>query len=171
VEGPFGHEIREQIDKYFTSLGKEAGPDVLVVRGYDATTFLNTFIDSAALYATRPGESYGPDDWKNVEKPALVVADALPSAFEKRGGLDKARVMIFPLAEMYNKHKDISLFFEKLLAALHSSEASNALQKLDKHKIEKYWGWITDYTEMKPGFFGFKADLGKIIGDLLGKSR
>lgn len=163
LEGPFGNAIREQIDKYFMTFGREAGSDVLVVRGYDATAFRESFIESAAFY--------GPGDWKNVDVPALVVTDALPTAVEEHDGLDKARVMIFPLREMYEKHKDISFFFEKLLAALHSVEASNAIEKLDKSKIEKYWGWITDYTEMKPGFFGFKADLGKIIGELLRKAR
>jgi hypothetical protein len=172
LEGPFGNAIREQIDKYFITLGKEAGPDVLVVRGYDPTVFLNSFIESAAFYGSGDWAAfYGPDDWKKVALPALVVTDALPTAVEQPGGLDPARVMLFPLREMYEKHQDISIFFEKLLAALHSAEASSALKKLDKSKIEKYWGWITDYTEMKPGFFGFKADVGKIIADLLRKAR
>ena len=163
LEGPFGNEIREQIDKYFTTLGKEAGPEVLVVRGYDATQFRNSFIESAAFY--------GPSDWKTVDVPAIVVTDALPTAVEERDGLDQARVMIFPLKQIYERHKDISIFFEKLLKALHSSEASAALEKLDKAKIEKYWSWISDYVELKPGFFGFKADVGKMISALLEKAR
>ncbi|MCX7098481.1 MAG: hypothetical protein NTV43_11330 [Methylococcales bacterium] len=163
LEGPFADAIREQIDKYFVTLGKEAGPDVLVVRGYDATTFRDSFIESAAFY--------GPDDWKSVDVPAIVVTDALPTAVEERNGLDQAKVMIFPLRQIYEKHNDISTFFGQLLSALHSSEASNALEKLDKAKIEKYWSWFTEYAELKPGFFGFKADLGKIIADLLTKTR
>jgi hypothetical protein len=163
LEGPFGNEIREQIDKYFMTLGKEAGPDVLVVRGYDAAIFRKSFIDAAAFY--------GPGDWKSVAVPALIVTDALPTAVEQENGLDKARIMIFPLGEMYKRDGDISIFFEKLLAALHSDEASSAIEKLDRSKIEKCWGWITDYAEMKPGFFGFNADLGKMIGDLLRNAR
>jgi len=163
LEGPFGNEIREQIDKYFTTLGKEAGPEVMVVRGYDATQFRDSFIDSAAFY--------GPGDWKTVDVPAIVVTDALPTAVEQREGLDQARVMVFPLRQIYERHKDISIFFEKLLRVLHSSEASAALEKLDKAKIEKYWSWISDYVELKPGFFGFNADLGKMISALLEKAR
>jgi hypothetical protein len=163
LEGPFGNEIREQIDKYFITLGREAGSDVLVVRGYDSTTFLNSFIESAAFY--------GPGDWKAVDVPAVVVTDALPTAVEHHDGLDKAKVMIFPLRQVYETHKDISAFLEKLLRALHSAEASAALEKLDAVKIERYWSWITEYVEMKPGFFGFKADVGKLIGDLFKKAR
>jgi len=163
LEGPFADAIREQIDKYFITLGEEAGPEVLVVRGYNSTKFRNSFIESAAFY--------GPGDWGAVDVPAIVVTDALPTAVERRKGLHQARVMIFPLRHIYEKHKDISIFFAKLLGALQSSDASAALEKLDKAKIEKYWSWITDYVELKPGFFGFKADLGKIIGDMLAKAR
>lgn len=163
LEGPFGDAIRDQIDKYFVALGKEAGPDVLVVRGYDATAFRNSFIESAALY--------GPADWKNISVPAIVVTDALPSAVESPDGLDRAKVMIFPLKEIYEKYKDISIFFAKLCMALHSDEASNALDKLDRSEIKKHWSWITEYAEMKPTFFGFKIDVGKIIADMLEKAR
>lgn len=163
LEGPFADAIREQIDKYFITPGKEAGPDVLVVRGYDATTFRNSFIESSAFY--------GPEDRKGVDVPAIVVTDALPTAVELRNGLDQAKVMIFPLRQIYEEHKDVSIFFWKLLAALQLTEASNALEKLDKAKIEKYWSWFTEYAEFKPGSFGLKADLGKTIGDLLAKAR
>jgi hypothetical protein len=163
LEGAFGDAIRDQIDKYFVALGKESGPDVLVVRGYDPAAFRNSFFESAALY--------GPGDWKNISVPAIVVTDALASAVESPEGLDQARVMIFPLREIYEKYKDISIFFAKLCAALRSDEASNALDKLDKSEIKKYWSWITEYTEMKPAFLGFKIDVGKIIADMLEKAR
>ena len=163
LDGPFGDAIREQVDKYFMTLGKEAGPEVLVVRGYDATQFRNSFIESAAFY--------GPGDWKMVDVPAIVVTDALPTALEQPDGLDQARVMIFPLRQIYESQKDISIFFGSLLQALHSSEASIALEKLDKANIEKYWSWISEYVELKPSFFGFKADLGKMISDLLKRAR
>jgi hypothetical protein len=95
-----------------------------------------------------------------------VVTDALPTAVETRNGLDQAKVMIFPMRQIYEKHKDISIFFGRLLAALHSTEVSNALDRLEKAEIEKYRSWITKYVEMKPGFFGFKFDLGKIVADM-----
>ncbi len=165
LEGPFGDEIREQIDKYFLELGKEAGPDVLAVRGYDATVFRDSFIESTSFY--------GRDDLKAkaVDSPAIVVTDALPEAVERRGGLDTAKVLIFPLRQIYEQHKDISVFFNQLLSALRAPEAMAALEKLDSTDIEKYWGWLTQYIEMKPGFFGFKADLKKIISVLLQKAR
>lgn len=163
LEGPFADEIRNQIDKYFTSLGKEAGPNVLVVRGYDPTTFKNSFIESSAFY--------GEGDWKNIEVPALVVTDALPGAVEREGGLDNAKLMIFPLRSVHEKQKDISIFFERLLSALQSEEATESLNTLNKSNLEKYWGWISEYTEMKPGFFGFSVDLKKMVADLLTKGR
>jgi hypothetical protein len=163
LEGPFANEIREQIDRHFTILGREAGPEVMAVRGYDSTQFRNSFIESAAFY--------GPEDWKTVDVPAVVVTDALPTAVEARNGLDHARVMVFPLRRIYEKDKDISIFFEKLLKALHSPDASAALEKLDTANIEKYWSWLSDYVELKPGFFGFNADVGKMISALLEKRR
>ena len=163
LEGPFGDEIREQIDKYFLALGKEAGPDVLAVRGYDAKEFRDSFIESAAFY--------GGEDWKAVDVPAIVVTDALPGAVEHRGGLDNAKVMIFPLRQIHEQHKDISSFLKRLLAALQAPEATVALEKLDASKIEKNWGWLTRYVEMKPGFFGFKADLERIVNDVLYRAR
>ncbi|WP_433965868.1 hypothetical protein [Tunturiibacter gelidiferens] len=167
LEGPFGDAIREQIDKYFMTLGKEAGPDILVVRGYDATAFRDSF-ESAALYS----RSFDvPDDWKSTFLPAIVVTDALPTAIKTPNGLDQAKVMIFPLREIYKKHNDISIFFGKLLAALHSNKASYALDRLDESEIEREWSWMREYVEMKPGFFGFKFDLGKMIAGILAKAR
>ena len=157
----FGDEIREQIDRHFQTLGKEAGPDVLVVRGYNSTEFKNSFIESAAFY--------GEGDWKQVDMPAIVVTDALPAAVETRDGLEKARVMVFPLRQIYERHKDISVFLTKLLEALHSSDASDALGHLDKSQIEKHWSWLASYVEIKPTFCGFKLDVGKIIADVVAK--
>ena len=159
LEGQFGDEIRSQIDKYFLQLGKGVGADVLVVRGYDPIEFKNSFIESASFY--------GEGDWKNVDVPALVVTDAVPKAIESRDGLDGAKVMIFPLRQIYERHKDISIFFDKLIKALHSSDAADALDNLEISKLEKSWGWFSEYAEMKPGFFGFKADLSKMIGDMI----
>ena len=149
LEGPFADEIKNQINKYFTTLGKEVGPDILAVRGYDPTNFKNSFIESAAFY--------GEGDWKNVEVPALVVTDALPIAVETPGGLDNARVMLFPLRPVYEKHKDISVFFGQLIAALHSGAGVEALAGLDESKVEKWREWISEYPEMKPRLFGFNV--------------
>jgi hypothetical protein len=109
------------------------------------------------------------------------VTNALPTdknrgvdgqwAVERESGLDQAKVMVFPLREVYEKDKDFAIFFGKLIEALHSNEASDALDKLDNSEIEKYWSWMTEYVEMKPGFHGFKVDLGKIISDMLAKAR
>jgi hypothetical protein len=38
-------------------------------------------------------------------------------------------VIIFPLREVFEKHKDVSVLFAKLLSALRSDEASSALEK------------------------------------------
>jgi len=159
VESPFGNEIRDQVDKHFQTLGKEAGPGVLVVRGFDAQAFRTSLFEAPALH-----------EFQEIDPPSVVVTDAHPKRVREVKGLNGAKVMVFPLRPVYAKDKDISLFFDKLLSALRSPDAIIALDKLDGSQIQRHWSWLTDYVELKPGFFGFNADLAKLVGDLLNRA-
>ncbi len=161
VEGAFAdvdNAVGEQINKYFLPFGKEAGPEVLAVQGYDPVAFRKSLMETGSL----TGQLF---------PPAVVVTDTAPAELVRPNGSNQARVMIFPLKEIYEKRKDISNFLRQLLLALQSSDANAALKKLDQTKIEKYWSWITDYVEMKPKFLGVTADLGKLVSDMLAKAR
>jgi hypothetical protein len=65
------------------------------------------------------------------------VTNALPTAIETLNRLDRAKVMIFTVMTIYEKDRDISVFSDKLIAALHFDEAVDALDKLDEFKIER----------------------------------
>jgi hypothetical protein len=91
LEGPFPDELGEQIDKYFTTLGKEAGERTLVVRGYDPTKFRMS-LEAPALY--------GVGDWKLVDTPALLVTDAVPKPREEElGHNSKEQDEVDPISE------------------------------------------------------------------------
>jgi len=157
LEGPFGDEIKEQIDKHFLTLGREAGPDVLVVRGYEPTKFSKSF----------EAESfYGEGEWKSFPTPALVVTNGVPGSVGNRGGLDEKKVLVFPLADIYEKSEhDIVPFFERLLSALSQSDAMAALDAFEESRLEKYWGWLDKYVDLDIKVFGFGVDLKALIRD------
>jgi hypothetical protein len=76
--------------------------------------------------------------------------------------------MIFPLAEVYKEKKTLAGFFDDLLQALRSEESARALEELHASQLrKKRWGWLSKYTEMKPGIFGFKVDAGQVLKDVL----
>ena len=81
--------------------------------------------------------------------------------------LDHASVIILPLRDIYEKHKDLSLFFQDLTGMLSKPDALESLKTIKAGLIEKYWSWLGKYVEIKPSFFGFSADVNKMITDLL----
>lgn len=163
LEGDFSDQIREQIDKHFSTFGQVAGRDVLAVRGYDPKQFRESLFEAEAFY----GEEGVP-----VEPPAIVLTNAVPGAFEHRAGLAETKVMVFPLREVYVQEKgDISVFLGRLLGALSQEDAFKALEDAKQSSLEKCWGWLSRYVKMKPGFFGFSADLNTVIGDIIAKTK
>ena len=162
LEGPFADEIRKEIDAHFLALGREVGKDVLVVRGFDPTTFRESIYEAPAFFDNK---------WRERAKfPALLVINCPPSeALAKAENLEKAKVMIFPLAEIYQEHKSISGFLADLLEALKRNDALAALEGLDGTKLQKGWGWLSKYFKMEPGFFGFSLNLNQAMRDLLAR--
>jgi hypothetical protein len=173
-------EISEQIDKHFTRLGKVAGERTLVVRGYDSTEF-RTSVEAHALHGTTAPVKV------DAKEPALLVTDAVPKSreekpgqnsgkqdivepFKEAGGLDNARVMLFPLRPIFERDKNISTFLDKLLSALHDTDP-RAIEKLRPTTIEKCWDWLTKYFGLNPTFYGVGPKFDKIIGDALKRAR
>ena len=57
---------------------------------------------------------------------------------------------------------------EDLVQALKDENAIAALKNIDKPKLKTYWGWLSKYVKMEPGFFGFGVRLNEIMKDLIG---
>jgi hypothetical protein len=160
LEGSFSDEIKKEIDAHFVTLGHEVGKDSLVVRGFDPTTFRDSVFEASAF-----------DDVKWNERakfPSLIVTNRAPSeAVSDANILEKGKVMIFPLAGIYAEHKSLSGFLSDLVQALKSEDAIAALEALDGTKLRKGWGWLSKYSKMEPGFFGFSFKLNEAIKDFL----
>jgi hypothetical protein len=159
LEGPFADEIKKEIDTHFMTLAREVGK-VLVVRGFDPTAFRESVYEAPAFHDVT---------WNERAKfPSLVVTNRAPAkALSNVNVLEKGKVMIFPLAEMYREHKSLSGFLTELVAALKREDSITALDTLDGTKLQKGWGWLSKYLKAEPGFFGFNLKLNEALKDLL----
>lgn len=162
LEGPFADEIRREIDAHFITLGREAGKDVLVVRGFDPTVFRDSVYEAPAFFD---------EQWRRRARfPALLVTNCSPAdALGSAENLEKGKVIIFPLGEVYQEHRSIAGFLTDLVAALKQEDAIKALETLDGGKLQKGWGWLSKYFKMEPGFFGFNIKIDRAIRDLLAR--
>ena len=160
LEGPFADEMRKEIDAHFNTFGREAGANVLAVRGYEPTAFRESVYEAAAFYDP---------DWKErADFPALLVTNVSPSlALSDAEKLKEAKVMLFPLGGIYQERRTITEFLTDLLKALRSEDTLKSLEKLDKSSLKKGWGWLRRYVEMKPGFFGFNVNLNEVLNDAI----
>jgi hypothetical protein len=164
LEGPFADEIKKEIDAHFLTLAKEVGKEVLVVRGFDPTPFRESVMEAPAFF----NEKWG----NRAAFPCLIVTNRIPTeAVSDADVLEKGKVMIFPLADIYREHKSIAPFLSDLLTALKVEDAVKALDNLDGSTLEKGWGWLSRYFKMDPGFFGFNLKLDSAMRDLLARSR
>jgi len=162
LEGSFTDEIRKEIDANFNTLGREVGKDVLVVRGLDPTEFRESVYEASAFLEKKWRERARP--------PALIVINCAPAeALGNPANLEKCKLMIFSLADVYQEHKSISGFLTYLVDALKQEDALKALETLDGDKLQKVWGWLSKYLTMEPSFYGFSINLDKVLKDLLAK--
>ncbi len=164
LEGPFADEIKKEIDAHFLTLAREVGRDVLVVRGLDPTAFRESVLEAPAFFDEK---------WRRrAAFPSLIVTNRVPSdAVSDANVLEKGKVMIFPLADIYREHKSIAQFLTDLLQALKQEDTIEALDDLDGNKLQKGWTWLGRYFKMEPGFFGFNVKLNSAIKELLARSR
>ena len=159
IETEFQDDIRNQIDSHFEALGKEAGERILVVRGYDAKQFRQPISEAAALLDSQWQERFEP--------PALFVTNRPPQeVLASPQQLYHAKVLCFSLGRIFERDGTIVPFLSRLLDTLAKPEAMEALEGEAQSRFSKWWGWLTQYLEMKPGAFGFSVNLGKAIGDL-----
>ena len=108
---------------------------------------------------------------KRAAFPSLIVTNRVPSnAVSDANVLEKGKVMIFPLADVYREHKSIAGFLTDLLNALKQDDTIEALDNLDGNNLQKGWSWLSRYFKMEPGFFVFNLKLNSAIKDLLAKS-
>jgi hypothetical protein len=156
--------IKKEIDAHFLTLAREARKDVLVVRGLDATAFRQSVYEAPAFFD---------ETWRKRAKfPSLIVTNRVPSeAVSDANALEKGKVIIFPLADIYREHKSIAGFLTELVDALSQEDAMGALEDLDGNKLQKGWSWLGKYFKLEPGFFGFNLKLNSAIKDLLAGSR
>jgi hypothetical protein len=160
LECPFTDAVQKEIDEHFVTLGREVGRDILVVRGFDPTTFRQSVFEAPA---------FKDEKWRDRARfPSLMVTNRAPSeAVTNNKILDKGKVMIFPLAEIYGERKSLAAFLSDLVQALKSEDAMSALDSVDGSRLEKGWGWLSKYVKMEPGFFGFSLKLNEAMKDVL----
>src|SRR5215472_1961262 len=116
LEGPFADEIKKEIDAHFLTLSREVGKDVLVVRGFDSN-FSQSVYEALAFFDEMWGK-------KRARRPSLIVTNRVPSeAVSDANLLEKGKVMIFPLEDIYREHKSIAGFLTDLVDALKQEDA------------------------------------------------
>lgn len=160
LEAAYADDIKKEIDTHFTTLAREVGKDVLVVRGLDATSFRESVREAPAFFDVK---------WNaRVKFPALLVTNRAPAeAVKKSSVLEKGKVLIFPLEDVFREHKSLAGFFTDLTSALKSQDSVIALDSLDGSKLLKGWGWLSKYFKTEPGFYGFHLKLNDAVKDML----
>jgi hypothetical protein len=150
-----GDPVKKEIDEHFVELGRRAGEDTLVVRGYDPNTFLESLYEYDAAWRER------------VQSPGLLVTDKPPAAAEKPQSVDEARVFLFSLQRIYDEEQTLATFLTELIETLNEPEAIEALEKIEKRQQrKKRWGWLTKYLMLEPNFQGFGVNLNQLIRDI-----
>jgi hypothetical protein len=162
LPGKFKNNIREELLRNLIELAGEVGSKNLVVLGTNVDEFHSEVLLRYAMYL----EGY---DKKNVPLPALIVTDTAPSDVEVQSGEINAKIILFSIGEAYLRDGMLSNFLRLLCITLQDTDAFEALEKVKIDAIYKKWGWIPDYFEIKPNFFGFGVNLNKIIENLMKK--
>lgn len=165
-EGIFANELRRELEDNFLILGQKVGRNILVVRGFDPEKFHDSTYEAFEIQEQKP-------KWLNqLIVPALMVTNTTPVEMMKSAvQMEKAKVMIFPLENIYKERGSITGFLGDLLKALRGREAYDALENLDETLLEKNWGWLTKYFSMNPGFFGFGVKLDRVIDKIIFKRK
>ena len=160
LEDRWQDDFRREFSDNFKPLSVEVGPGKLVVIGGNPQEFYNSVFLRYALYL----QGY---ESERFPLPALLIADRHPEEIKVIDGEINAKVMLFPLEEKYLRPGSVSAFLRELCFALKSEEANKVLERLDKSGIQKQWGWINKYFELKPNFFGFGINVNGILEDAL----
>ncbi len=160
LEDRWNDLLRKELSENFEVLAAEVGPDALVIRGAEPQQFYDQVFNQYALHDRG-------FDRERFPFPFLLITDIPPTDFE--GDLEemqRAKMVLLPLAENYVRPGSITSILREVSRTLRTKESIDSLESLDRSKIQKHWGWITRYFDLKPNFLGFAIDLDEIINGL-----
>jgi hypothetical protein len=161
LEEIWNDPIKAELQSNFLELGKQVGPEVLVIRGFDPEEFYQSAYETLTLYD---------EEWhKRITRPSLVISDTAPRLLlGESAKLRAAKLIVIPLAPFRNRPPGtIVELLRHLVAALRDENALSALEHLEPGAIQKGWGWLRKYAEVKPSFLGFGVNLKAVLDDLL----
>ena len=166
IELDFEPKIQKEINSYFNEFGKSIGTKAIAIRGYDPKNFRDSVFEASALYN---------DKWhQKINTTSLIVTNKNPEiAFSTEAELDNSKILVFPLTETFKAHGSILPLLKDLSESLVNGGAIDTLENLkvdnvtgelsDENVFVEAWDWLCDYSELKPGFFGFNLDLKLLV--------
>jgi hypothetical protein len=164
LEDGWNDDLRRELTENFLNFVREVGPNVLVVRGTEPRDFRNALFDRYVLHRDYPDRS--------LPLPAILVSNLSPSAMNgKPEAMEAAKIILFPLDRQYLRPSSITNFLQQVAQAAQDTRSFDALESLDEVELERRWGWITEYFDLKPNFFGFGLNLNKVMDRLFLKSK
>lgn len=161
LEENWNDPIKAELSGNFVEFGREVGPDVLVIRGFDPNEFYASAYEAFSLC---DGE------WsERMKRPALLVSDTAPKLLlTEPAKLRAAKLILLPLAPFRTKPPgSVIELLRHLVAALRDDNAVTALKSLEPGALRKGWGWLSKYVELKPNFMGFGVNLNAALDDAL----
>lgn len=149
---------RELLDNV-TRFAGEVGRRVLVVQGYEPKQFTYEVL-----------RAYGLEDEaaKGALSLALLISDVSPDdLMSQPGSKSKPVSVVLHLSELYSGHGSVTEVLREVAQTVKEPDALEVLRTMDRRRIKDRWGWISRYLEIKPSFFGFGANLGALLQDIL----
>jgi hypothetical protein len=165
LEDNYNDDVRQELDKNWPTFSIDAGKQTLVVRGSNRTDFYDEVFETYGLRDRVPGKEFSP---------GLLITDTHPTQIDKgHDGLKKPRTILLRLSQSDKSREPLISLLRKVTSALKDPEALKALQELSPTptSLEKGWGWLGEYVDLKPTFFGFSANLNKVVADFLASLR
>jgi hypothetical protein len=160
LEDNWQDQFRRELADNFPNLAREVGARALVVRGANPEHFYDQVFYKYALRDRGMKQ-------ESFALPALLITDTPPTEIkEDRSRVERAKIIILPLAEHYRRAGSISDLLRDVARAMRDPNSFKALDSLEKTELDRCWGWMTRYFELKPQFLGFTIQLDNMIEDL-----
>jgi len=159
LEDNWSDALRNELADNFENLAREVGPQVLAVRGFERGPFAAEVLAAYAL-------DHDPSGSRRL--PALLIANQLPKDVKNDDPrVEKVKMILLPLDEQYIRPGSVSELLENVARTLRDTDSVKSLQSLDRNRIERHWGWLNRYVELKPSFMGFGVNINEIIDSLI----
>jgi len=162
LPGPLNNQIRMELIENFFRLSRLIGKENLAIIGEDFDEFHSDVIRRYALYL----QDY---DERNIPLPSLLVTDTAPGGVEVEAENINAKAIQFPLGQAYLRDGMLTDFLRQLCATLQDVDAFESLDELREQEIFDKWGWVNQYFDLKPNFFGLGIDLNAILDAFLNR--